>query len=203
MLLKGSPMSPPTATGRSAFLSTMHRQASRFILWRGIIGIVTGLLLILFPFSSAIVMSIVVGAWMVVDGLVASGQAVDLRKAGLPWGWPLTEAIVSVLSGIAVLLLPGIFAVISSFFIIGLLAAGLAVSGITRLNLPQPMRDGWAVASGVLNVLFGVLLGVLAILNPVENVWALAWVAGVYALILGGSSIGITIRMRRSHAPAD
>ncbi|WP_420100215.1 HdeD family acid-resistance protein [Corynebacterium sp.] len=178
--------------------SSLLRRGARFLLWRGIVGVVMGLLLIFFPFSSAIVMSLFVGAWMIVDGLVASGQAVDLKKAGAPWGWTLAEGVISIVAGIAILLLPGIFAVVSSFFIIGFLALGLVVSGVTQLSVPRTLRTGWTVAAGVLNVVFSVLLGVLAVLNPVDNVWTLAWVAGVYALILGISTIVISVRMRRS-----
>ncbi|WP_291480079.1 DUF308 domain-containing protein [Corynebacterium sp.] len=195
--------SSSTVTGPSAVLSALRRRGSRFLLWRGIVGVLSGLLLVLFPFSSAVAMSIVVGAWMVVDGLVASGQAVDLRKAGMPWGRTLAEGIVAVLAGVAVLLLPGVFAVVGSFFIIGFLAVGLVVSGVTQLSVPRELRDGWAIASGVLNVVFGVLLGVLAVLNPVDNVWTLAWVAGVYALVLGVSAIAISLRLRRSGTPEE
>ncbi|WP_312980795.1 DUF308 domain-containing protein [Corynebacterium sp.] len=199
-----SPTSPSASQSpwSSSSRSTLRQRGTQFLLWRGIVGVIMGLLLIFFPFSSAIVMSLFVGAWMIVDGLVASGQAFDLKKAGAPWGWALTEGIVAVVAGIAILLIPGIFAIISSFFIIGFLAIGLVISGVTQLSVPQSLRSGWTVAAGVINVVFGILLGILAILNPVDNVWTLAWVAGVYALILGISAIVVSVRMRRSGQPS-
>lgn len=183
----------------SSFFDTVRTRGAQFLLWRGILAAVMGVLLIFFPFESAIVLSIFIGAWMIIDGLVAAGMALDQRKEDLPWGWTMTEGVLMALAGLAVLFLPGLFAVVGAFFILGFMAVGLIVTGVVQLGIPKEARSGWTIAGGVVNIIFGVLLGVLAVANPVENVWTLAWVAGVYALVMGITAIVVSVRMRRSH----
>ena len=191
-------MTSPTSPA-SSILDTVRTRGAQFLLWRGILAAVIGVLLIFLPYQSAIVLSIFIGAWMIVDGLVAVGMAFDQHRADLPWGWTLTEGVLLALAGLAVLFLPGVFAVVGAFFILGFMAVGLVITGVVQLGIPKEARSGWTVAGGIVNIVFGVLLGILAVMNPVENVWTLGWVAGVYALVLGITAIIMSVRMRRSH----
>lgn len=75
---------------------------------------------------------------------------------------------------------------------------GLVLTGVTQLSLPKDIRSGWSIAVGIINVLFGVLLGFLAIFNPVQNVWTLAWVAGIYMIILGIYALVLAFQVRKS-----
>lgn len=72
------------------------------------------------------------------------------------------------------------------------------LTGVTQLSLPKDIRSGWSIAVGIINVLFGVLLGFLAIFNPVQNVWTLAWVAGIYMIILGIYALVLAFQVRKS-----
>lgn len=189
-------MSSPTAINFADLMSELSRRGSRFFLWQGVAAVAAGLLLLFAPTSSAVVLSIFVGSWMIIDGIIAVGQSVDLKKAGAKWGWPLAEGIVAILSGIAIVLIPGVFAIVSSMFIIFFMAIGLVIRGVIQLSIPKPLRDGWSVTAGVLNVVIGVILGVLATLNPFANVWTLAWIAGAYTLMLGISAIIVSFQLR-------
>ena len=179
-------------------MDRIRQHGFQFLLWRGILGILAGIVLIFLPLESALVLSIFIGAWMIVDGFVTVGLAFDLKKVDSPWGWTLTEGILSVLAGIAIILIPGVFAVVSAFFILGFMAIGLVLTGVTQLSLPKDIRSGLSIAVGIINVLFGVLLGFLAIFNPVQNVWTLAWVAGIYMIILGTYALVLAFQVRRS-----
>lgn len=177
----------------------IRKRSAQYLLWRGIFGVIIGLLLIFFPFGSAIVLSIFVGAWMIVDGLVAAGEAFDLKKADAPWGWTLTAGIITAIAGVAILFIPGIFALVSAMFILIFMAIGLVFSGISQLNIPKALRSGWTITAGILNIIFGLVLLVLSLTNPADNVWTLAIVAGVFALVMGISSIIFSVRLRRSN----
>lgn len=186
----------PTNPTLGPIFSEIRRRGAQYLLWRGIFGVIIGLLLMFFPFGSAIVLSIFVGAWMIVDGLVAAGEAFDLKKADAPWGWTLTAGIVTVIAGVAILFIPGIFALVSSMFILIFMAIGLVFSGFSQLTVPRALRSGWTITGGILNVVFGMALLVLSLTNPADNVWTLAVVAGVFALITGISSIIFSFRLR-------
>lgn len=177
-------------------LTTLRQRGFRLLLWRGILAVLIGLLLIISPFGSATVFGVIVGAWMIVDGLSTTGLSLDLRRRGAPWGWMLADGVIQVLFGLLVILFPVTFAVVSAFFVIGFLALGMVLSGIVQLAAPAARRSGWTIVVGVINIVFGVILGVLAITNPVDNVVALSWMAGISAVALGISLIIFAVNLR-------
>lgn len=176
--------------------TSLQRRGFWFLLWRGIFAVLVGLLLLFSPFASATVFGIIVGAWMIVDGISTIGLSIDMKRTGAPWGWMLTAGIIQLLGGIAVILFPVAFAVISAFFILGFMAISLVSSGIIQLSSPDRYREGWSIAVAIVNILFGVLLGALAIINPVDNVVTLAWLAGLAAIFLGVTLIVVSVKVR-------
>lgn len=187
-------MSSPVST--SNILSSLQRRGFWFLLLRGIFAILIGILLIISPFASAAVFGIIVGAWMIVDGLSTIGLSVDLKKNNARWGWVLTDGIIQVIAGIAIIIFPVSFAIVSTFFIIGFMAIGMIASGIIQLSAPVITRTGWSIAVAIIDIIFGVLLGVLAFVNPVDNVVALSWLAGVSAIFLGLALIIFSVKVR-------
>ncbi|AGP30321.1 HdeD family acid-resistance protein [Corynebacterium terpenotabidum] len=185
-------MSSPT----NDLLQTLQQRGFRFLLWRGILAVLIGLLLLISPFGSATVFGIIVGVWMVLDGGVAAALSLQLRKQNAPWGWTMTEGIIQILAGIAIILFPVSFAVVSAFFILGFLAIGMVLSGVAQLSAPVQERSGWTIAVGLLDIVLGVVLGVFAITNPVSNVVSLAWMAGVAAMMFGIALIIVSVKVR-------
>lgn len=187
---------PLSSRNPADFFESLRKHGFQFLLWRGILAVLVGLLLIISPFASATVFGIIVGSWMIVDGLSTSGLAFDLKKQNSRWGWVLADGIIQIIFGIAVIIFPVAFSVVSAFFIIGFMAIGLVLSGIVELSAPAEDRTGWSIAVGIINILFGVLLGVLSILNPVDNVVTLSWVAGIFGIAIGISLIVLAVRVR-------
>jgi len=187
-----SPADYPAA----GLLASLRKRGVSFLLWRGILAVLVGILLLISPFGSATVFGIIVGAWMMVDGLSTVGLSFQLKKQNTPWGWVLADGIIQTLFGLLVILFPVTFAIISAFFVLGFMAIGMALSGIVQLAAPVENRSGWTIAVGIINILFGVLLGALAIFNPVDNVVTLSWLAGIAALALGISLIVFSVKLR-------
>ncbi|AWT26725.1 hypothetical protein Csp1_19560 [Corynebacterium provencense] len=177
-------------------LESLQKRGFQFLLWRGILAVLVGILLLISPFGSATAFGIIVGAWMIVDGLSTVGLSVDLKKRDAPWGWVLADGIIQTLFGIFVIIFPVSFAIVSAFFVIGFMAVGMVLSGIAQLSAPVENRSGWSIAVGVVNILFGVILGALALFNPVDNVVSLAWLAGIAAVALGISLIVFAVTVR-------
>jgi len=177
-------------------LASLQKRGFQFLLWRGILAVLVGILLLISPFGSATAFGIIVGAWMIVDGLSTVGLSVDLKKRDAPWGWVLADGIIQTLFGIFVIIFPVSFAIVSAFFVIGFMAVGMVLSGIAQLSAPVENRSGWSIAVGVVNILFGVILGALALFNPVDNVVSLAWLAGIAAVALGISLIVFAVKVR-------
>lgn len=191
-------MTTPNTFSSSPVFRQLQKSGFQFLLWRGIFAVVAGILFLVWPFESATVFGIFIGAWLIVDGLVTSGLAFDLKKADAPWGWTLTDGIIGIIAGILVILFPASFAIVSAFFILGFMALGLVFQGILQLSAPAGLRSGWSVTAGIINIILGIVLGVLAITNPVDNVWSLAWLAGIAALVIGIFLIWLSFKVRNA-----
>ena len=103
-----------------------------WLLVEGILGVIAGLLALIYPWSAAFALALLLGAWAIVTGILAIMTAFTARRH-IPneWLWVLT-GIISVIFGIAVLWSPtyGLFALvwIVSFYAIlaGIVLIGLA-----------------------------------------------------------------------------
>ena len=81
----------------------------------GILYVAAGIIAILNPFAAATILTLMLGAALVVGGVLRIFLAFAMRSAGKPWGWV-------VLSGLVTLLLGGMIIAqwpASSFFVLG------------------------------------------------------------------------------------
>jgi uncharacterized membrane protein HdeD (DUF308 family) len=76
------------------------------------------------------------------------------------------------------------------------MAIGMMVRGI--LELGDTRLGGWSIGLGILNLVFGIWLAVMTLLNPGGTLVGLVWVGGVYGVVLGVSSIVAAIRLKRA-----
>ncbi|MEY8567345.1 DUF308 domain-containing protein [Corynebacterium sp.] len=165
------------------------------LLWRGGLSVVVGLALLLFPIETATVVGLVIGLWLLVDGFSTAGLAVQQRSHAAAWGFTMFSGVVTALAGVAVIVFPVGFAVVGAMAVLWIMALGLVLTGIART---AARAGGWSLATGLLNIVFGVLLGGLALAEPAGGLVALAWLLGVYGLLFGALSIVIGIRLRRT-----
>lgn len=165
------------------------------LLWRGGLSVVIGLALLLFPIGTATVVGLIIGLWLLVDGFSTMGLAIQQRSHAAAWGFTMFSGVVTALAGVAILLFPVAFAVIGALAVLWIMALGLVITGIART---AARAGGWSLATGLLNIVFGVVLGGVALAEPTGGLVALAWLLGVYGLLFGILSIVIGIRLRRS-----
>ena len=162
---------------------------------RGVFAIIFAVIAFVWPGITAAALVLLFGAYALVDGvlsLVAALRAarhhgpssalvfegiLDLIIAAIVFFWPV-EALVAIIYFIA------IWAVISG---IALIAAGIA---LIRIN-----GEWLLVLSGIISILFGIILFV----QPGAGVVALSWWLGIYALLFGISLIGAAFRLRHWH----
>ena len=100
--------------------------------------IILGVLFIVHPVVSAVVIPWVMGVFVIAYGIFEIVASVRMHD-GLPgWGWVLFSGIVSVLCGFAFIIAPGTFALFLGFF---LMARGvqMAVYGVTLPQAPGRM----------------------------------------------------------------
>ena len=114
----------------------------------------------------------------------------------------MIEGILGVLAGLVAAFWPGLTALALLYFI----AAWAIVTGILEIvgaiRLRQEIEGEWALGlSGVLSVLFGVLL---AVIPAPAGLLSLVWLIGAYALVFGVLLLVLAFRVRsaaEAHTP--
>lgn len=161
---------------------------------RGAAAILFGLFTVLLPGISLTAMIFGWGAYAVVDGVFNLVLAARGGGAGQSWGWLVFEGLISIGAGLITFLLPGITAMVLLFVV----AAWAVVTGIaaiaTAIRLRKEIKGEWLLAtSGVLSIIFGVLLSVF----PSSGILTLTWMVGAYAIGFGALLVGLGVQLNR------
>jgi uncharacterized membrane protein HdeD (DUF308 family) len=161
---------------------------------RGLAAILFGILAVLWPGITLFVLVIFFGAYMLVDGIFAIVAAVRAAGEEARWWLLLIEGILGVLAGLVALLWPGLTALALLYFI----AAWAIVSGVLEIvgaiRLRREIEGEWALGlSGVLSVLFGILL---VVIPAPAGLLSLVWLIGAYAVAFGVLLLVLAFRVR-------
>ncbi len=158
---------------------------------RGIAAIIFGLLALLMPGITILVLVVLFGIYALIDGVISFIAAF---RTGVRSHWPLLlEGIVGVLAGILTLVWPNITAIVLSY-LIGFWAIITGVFEIiAAIRLWRVFGHEWVLLlSGIISLVFGFF--VLAV--PLAGALAIViWIA-VYALFFGVLLIGFGLRLR-------
>ncbi|OGY24654.1 MAG: hypothetical protein A2Y57_00850 [Candidatus Woykebacteria bacterium RBG_13_40_7b] len=162
------------------------------ILLRGIIAILFAVLLVVATGFTLDVLIILLGLYLVIDGLV-SIIAGFLAMGHKNWWLLLIEGVVSVIIGIFVFAWPGATLLI----LIYLVAIWAIITGI--FEFIGSLMISWATAGRVFIGVAGVisfLLGVIILLYPLISLVAMIWLVAIYALVIGLSLIVMSFKLK-------
>jgi uncharacterized membrane protein HdeD (DUF308 family) len=167
-------------------------QSSGTLAIRGILALLFGVLALLLPASAFLGLVIAFGAYALVDGVFALAAAITRRDRD-GRGWLALEGIAGIITGIITFVWPGITAVA----LIALVAAWALVTGVMKIvlaiRLRKEIRGEWLLAlSGVASI----LLAALMMMSPGPATLGLVWALGIYAIVLGGLLIALSVRVR-------
>jgi uncharacterized membrane protein HdeD (DUF308 family) len=163
-------------------------------LLRGTLATLFGLIAIFLPGITLEMMIIFLGAFLVVDGVVSSYVSLRGRGRGLNWGVLLLEGILGIAVGVFTLIWPGI----TVLAIVLLVALWAMVTGVLEIiaavSLRNEIQGEWLLGlSGILSILFSVILFV----NPGIGAVTLIWLIGIYAIVFGVAMIFLGLRLRK------
>ncbi len=161
---------------------------------RGVLAIIFGILALVVPNITLIVLIAFFGAYVLIDGIIAIYLAIRGRESNRNWGWLLVEGIVGVLIGIITFRWPGV----TTFVLLAFIAAWAIITGIMEIfeaiELRRVINNEWLlILSGVASVVFGVLL----LLFPSAGALALIWLIGIFALLFGILLLVLAWRLRQ------
>jgi uncharacterized membrane protein HdeD (DUF308 family) len=169
------------------------------ILLRGVCAVIFGVLTFIWPGVTLLTLVLLYGAYALIDGAIAIWAAIVGGEPAPRW-WLLIVGLLGIAAGLVTLLMPGVTAVVLLIFIgfWAILTGVMQIVGAIRLR--KEIDNEWMLAaSGVLSVLFGVIL----LVQPGAGALSLLFVIGAYAVIYGAMMIGLALRLRNhSHAVA-
>jgi uncharacterized membrane protein HdeD (DUF308 family) len=163
------------------------------ILLRGVCAVIFGLLTFVWPGLTLVTLVLLYGAFSLFDGVFSIAAAL---KGGTPmprW-WLALVGLLGIGVGIITLFWPQITGIVLLMFIAGWAIASGVLQIIGAVNLRKEIEGEWLlVASGLLSVLFGVFL----IMFPGAGALSLALVIGAFAVAYGVLLIGFALRLKK------
>jgi uncharacterized membrane protein HdeD (DUF308 family) len=192
----GTMFNSPSDARTSPPAQTLVQNWWLFLL-RGILGIIFGLIALIFPGPTMLSLVLLFSAYMLVDGIFAIVSAVRaIRRKEDRWGLLIFEGLLNIAVGILAFLWPGITVI--AFVILvaawAIVSGGLMTAAGFRLNVDH--GRWWLILGGLLSIAFGVLL----IIAPLIGAVVLTWWIGAYAIAFGVALIIFSFKLRsRQH----
>jgi len=174
-----------------------------WMLARGILALILGVLAIVFPASALYAFTLVFAAFLFVDGAFSLASVIRgaTRKEDRWWAYVFRGAA-GILVGVLFVLMPFVMTIGYAFATLVLLAAWSVTAGILEIaaaiRLRKEIKGEWLLGlSGALSILLGLGVMILFALFPVASILSVAWMIGVYAIAAGIVLIVQALRLKR------
>lgn len=168
---------------------------SNWMMLRGVAALLFGGLALWWPGLTLVWLVAMFAVFALFTGAASIVTAFTRRRADRQWWLPLLLGVVSVAAGIAALVYPGL----TTLVLVMVIGANAIVTGALdiaiAMRLRRVLRGGWLMAlSGIVSVLFGVLVFAF----PGAGALAMVWFVSFYALATGALLLGLGWRARRA-----
>ena len=164
---------------------------------RGVLGIIFGILALIFPGPTILSLVLLFSAYMLVDGIFGIISAVRaIRRKEDRWGLLIFEGLLDIATGVVAFLWPALTVVAFVWLIAAwaIVSGGLMTAAGFRLNIEH--GRWWLVLGGLLSIAYGVLL----IITPLIGAVVFTWWLGAYALVFGVALVIFSLKLRsRQH----
>jgi uncharacterized membrane protein HdeD (DUF308 family) len=165
-----------------------------WVVLRGVAAVFFGVLAFAWPGITLAILVIVWGAYALADGVLALVAAYRVRDQGKPFWSVVIVGLLGIAAGIVTFVWPGMTALLLLMFI----AAWAVVMGIFQIvaaiRLRKEIQNEWLLGlSGVLSVLFGIIM----FAQPGAGALAVIWVIAAYAIVFGVLLIWLGLRLKK------
>jgi uncharacterized membrane protein HdeD (DUF308 family) len=166
---------------------------STFLIVRGILGVIIGVLALMWPGLTIAVLVGIFAIYAFIDGVTNLILGISPPR-GYERSWAhVLQGVVGIAAGVLTFMWPGVTALALIF----LIAAWAVTTGIfeivAAIRLRRVIRGEWLLAlSGVLSVLFGLLVFAF----PAAGALGIAWTLAVYATASGVVLMVLGARLR-------
>jgi uncharacterized membrane protein HdeD (DUF308 family) len=162
-----------------------------FLILRGVIGIVAGVLAFVWPGLTIAVLVGIFALYALIDGVMNLAMGLSARR-GRSWALVI-QGLFGIAAGVMTFLWPAITALALILFIGAWAIVTGAFEIVAAIRLRREITGEWLLMlSGVLSIVFGVLVFAF----PGAGAVGIAWVLGAYAMASGIVLVSLGIRLR-------
>jgi uncharacterized membrane protein HdeD (DUF308 family) len=163
---------------------------------RGISSIIFGILAAFMPIETVLAITILFGAYAIVDGVFTLVSGINGARKKQRWGTLVASGVLSIAAGVVVLIWPQIASISLTAFLWGMISMWAITTGIfeiaAAIRLRREIPGEWLlVLSGILSLTLGVGALLLFWFNPLASLVTLGlfisynWLAsGITQLLL-------------------
>jgi uncharacterized membrane protein HdeD (DUF308 family) len=166
---------------------------SSVLIVRGIVGVVVGVVAFLWPGITIAALVVIFGAYAIIDGI--TNLVLGFSRTGAHGRWAhVLQGVVGIAAGVLTFMWPAITALV----LVLMIGAWAIITGVfeivAAIRLRQVITGEWLlVLSGIVSILFGVLVFAF----PLAGAVGISWVLGVYTMIAGIILISLGVRLRK------
>ena len=170
---------------------------------RGVLALIFAALAFWMPQSALLAMTLVFGAFSLVNGafnLVAAVRHIQKKER---WGWLLFSGIVGILTGVVVLVAPWVATMVMASFLWASVGFWAIFTGVLEISAAVRLRQEikgeiWLAFSGLLSIVLGAIVLWIFFSRPVESFLAAGWLLGFYAAVYGVTLLFLSWRLRKT-----
>lgn len=163
----------------------------KLLVVRGVIGVLFGIVAMVWPVTTAIALALLWGIWALTDGVGALVQAFQRDATGRVW--LVVMGVIGLIAGFFAIFSPAVTAVTLTW----ILGIWLVVRGVFELVgafSSSTLLPRWLlVVGGALSILLGLLFAA----NPGQGAVALAFWLGITALLWGVAFVVLGLMLRK------
>jgi uncharacterized membrane protein HdeD (DUF308 family) len=163
---------------------------------RGALAILIGLIAFFMPVAFVLGIAVLFGVFMLLDGIFATYAGIQARNTARHWWALLLEGLAGIVAGLLTILFPLLGVLVFIYFI----SAWALITGLMEImaaiRLREQIEGEWRMAlSGVLSIVFAVLLAIW----PDSGAIALSWLIGAYAILFGIVLLALAFHLKGLH----
>ncbi len=170
----------------------------KLILVQGVILLVVGLILLLFPAASLTTLVFILGVYWLIEGLATVYSAFQQRNSYKYWWWALITGGLGIVAGIIVLAKPGSSTVFTTSFLVSLLGIIAIINGVSALLTANQMKKRQLNGKTYLwRGIFALILGILLIAAPFSSALVIVKVIGIFLILAGLVTIAMARQLKQ------
>jgi uncharacterized membrane protein HdeD (DUF308 family) len=164
------------------------------VLLRGLVAIAFGVLALAQPGISTLALVLLIGAYMLADGVLGTWAAIASRKTYDDWWLLLLWGLTGIVAGGLTFFVPEITALVIMFYIAVWAIANGVLQIVAAVRLRKEIKGEWML---VLGGLASVAFGVIVLMQPAAGALVLLWLIASFALVFGVLLVALAFRLRK------